>query len=69
MLTTKYIRDGKNQLIGTTTTSTSSNGDTIVRDRNGKILGRANETFNNTRDSQGRIVSLNTADAGLLLRK
>ena len=67
MLTTKYIRDGKNQIIGTTS-STSSNGDTIVRDRNGKILGRANETFNNTRDSQCGIVSQNTADAGLLLR-
>jgi hypothetical protein len=68
MLKTEYIRDSKNQLIGTKTTGYAS-GDTIARDPSGKLLGRANTTFRNTRDANGGIVSRNQADAGLLFRR
>jgi hypothetical protein len=60
------LRDGQNQIVGTTT---NSNGDTVARDRSGSILGRSSETFNNTRDASGRLASINTADARLLFRK
>jgi hypothetical protein len=61
------LRDGQNRIVGTTTTS--SNGDTVARDRSGNILGRSSQTFNNTRGPNDRLVSNNTADARLLFRK
>lgn len=69
MLKTEYIRDGNNIIIGTVTIGLD--GDIVVRDKHGKILGHANTKFHTTRDSEGRLVSQNTADAGLLfhLRK
>jgi len=65
MLKTEYIRDAHNLLIGTLTTGLA-NGDIVVRDRNGKILGHANTVFHTTRDADGRLISRNTADPGLL---
>ena len=67
MLKIEYARDGQNQIIGTVTTG-SPNGDIIVRDRDGRILGHANTVFNTTRDADGRLVSRNTADPGLLFK-
>jgi hypothetical protein len=61
------VRDGQNRIVGTT--STNSNGDTVARDRSGNILGRSSQTFNNTRGPNDRLVSNNTADARVLLRK
>jgi hypothetical protein len=61
------LRDGQNRIVGTTTTN--SNGDTVARDRRGKILGRSSQTFNNTRGPNDRLVTNNTADARLLLAK
>jgi hypothetical protein len=65
MLRKTYIRNGKNQIIGSET-SGFENGDTVVRDSHGKILGRASGRYHNTRDVHGRLVSTNTDDAGLL---
>jgi hypothetical protein len=65
MLKVEYVRNGKNQIIGSKT-SGFANGDTVARDRDGKILGHSNDTFGNTRDSNGRITSANQADADLL---
>jgi hypothetical protein len=59
------VRDGQNRIVGTTTTN--SNGDSIARDRSGKILGRSSQTFNNTRGPNDRLVSNNTAGARPLL--
>jgi hypothetical protein len=61
------VRDGQNRIVGTTTTN--SNGDTVARDRSGSILGRSSQTFYNTRGPNDRLVSNNTADARVLLRK
>jgi hypothetical protein len=68
MLKVEYIRDGHNQLMGTVT-SGLPNGDIVVRDVNGRILGHANTVFNNTRDADGRLISRNTADVGLLFQR
>jgi YD repeat-containing protein len=38
----------------------------IVRDAEGRLLGKTSEKFHNTRDARGRLVSINTPDAGLL---
>jgi YD repeat-containing protein len=65
MLKVEYIRDGNNQIIGTAT-SGLPNGDIVVRDREGRILGHANTVFNTTRDADGRLISRNAADVGLL---
>jgi YD repeat-containing protein len=63
-----YVRDGQNQIIGSTTRGLA-NGDTVVRDREGHIVGHANDVFRNTRDAQGRLISRNSSDPGLLIRK
>jgi hypothetical protein len=65
VLKNEYVRNGKNQIIGRKTTG-FSNGDTVARDANGNILGRANSKFGITRDSAGRITSTNQADADSL---
>jgi YD repeat-containing protein len=67
MTKTEYIRDGQGRLIGTVT-SGLPNGDILVRDVNGRILGHANTVFNITRDAAGRLISRNAADVGLLFR-
>jgi YD repeat-containing protein len=36
------------------------------RDAEGRLLGKTSEQFNSTRDAQGRLISVNTADGGLL---
>jgi hypothetical protein len=61
------LLDGQNRIGGTNTTN--SNEDTVARYRSGNILGRSSQTFNNTRGPNDRLVSNNTADARLLLRK
>jgi hypothetical protein len=65
MLKVEYIRNGKNQIIGSKTTG-FANGDKVARDRGGKILGHSNDTFGNTSDSNGRITSADQADPDLL---
>jgi len=64
---TSTIRDGQGRILGNT--ASFSNGDTVARDRSGKILGRSSETFNNTRDRDDRITRNNSADANSLFRK
>jgi hypothetical protein len=46
MLKVEYVRNGKNQIIGSKT-SGFSNGDTVARDRDGQILGRSSSKFDN----------------------
>ncbi len=67
MLKVEYVRNGKGQIIGNKT-SGFANGDTVARDRDGNILGHSNSTFHNTRDSKGRLVSIDTDDTDLLFR-
>jgi YD repeat-containing protein len=65
MLKKEIIRDGRNKLIGTITTGFAG-GSCIVRDAEGRLLGKTSEKFHNTRDERGRLISVNTPNAGLL---
>jgi YD repeat-containing protein len=40
-----------------------------VRDERNQITGRTNDRFGTTRDSRGKLVSINSSDAGLLIRR
>jgi len=68
MLKVEWVRDGKNQIIGNTT-SGFPNGDVVARDRDGKIIGHSSAIFHNTRDGEGKLVSRNIANTGLLFRR
>jgi YD repeat-containing protein len=61
----KFIRDGRNRLVGSVTSGYSDTTE-IVRDAEGGLLGKTNRKFSNTRDAHGRLVSIDTPDTGLL---
>lgn len=68
MLKKYFIRDGSRKIIGSVTTGYSDTS-SIVRDERNQITGRTNDRFLTTRDSSGKLVSINSADPGLLIRK
>ena len=68
MLKKDFIRDGSRRIIGSVTTGYSESS-SVVRDGQNRIAGRTNERFNTTRDSSDKLVSINSADPGLLIRK
>jgi hypothetical protein len=65
----EFIRDGQRRIVGSITTGYVGSCDTLVRDEHEHIIGRSSEKFNTTRDSHGSLISINTADAGLLIGK
>lgn len=65
----KWLRDGSRKIIGSTTTGYAGSFETLVRDEHEHIIGRTSEKFGTTRDEHGKLVSINTADAGLLIGK
>jgi YD repeat-containing protein len=69
MLKKTYVRDGRNRLIGSVTTGFRGSFEALVRDEQGNIMGRTSERFGTTRDAQGNLISLNTADPGLLINR
>jgi hypothetical protein len=68
MLKKEYIRDGKNRVIGSVTTGYEGAFDSIVRDEHEQIVGRSSERFHTTRDGHDGLVSINSADPGLLIK-
>jgi YD repeat-containing protein len=64
----KYIRDGKHRVIGSVTTGFSDES-SVVRDDQNQIAGRTSERFHTTRDEHGNLVSINSADPGLLINR
>jgi hypothetical protein len=64
----KYIRDGKQRIIGSVTSGFSDTS-AVVRDEDNKITGRSNERFHTTRDNHSKLVSINSSDPGLLIGK
>jgi len=66
MLKKDYIRDGNRKIIGSVTTGYSDTS-RIVRHERNHITGRTNDRFHTTRDSSGKLVSINSADPGLLI--
>ena len=64
----EFIRDGKRRIIGSVTSGFSDES-AVVRDEDNKLSGRTSERYDTTRDGHGSLVSINSADAGLLLGK
>ena len=64
----EYLRDGKRQIIGSITSGFSDES-AIVRDGDNKLSGRTSERYDTTRDDHSNLVSIDHADAGLLLGK
>jgi len=69
MLKKDFIRDGSRKIIGSVTTGYSGGTSTVVRDERNNISGRTSERFNTTRDNSSKLISSNSADPGLLIRK
>jgi len=69
MLKKTYVRDGKNRVIGSVTTGFEGSFEALARDEHDHVLGTTSERFGTTRDAHGNLVSINTADAGLLLNR
>ena len=65
-LSKKYVRDGNRRIIGSVTTGFSDTS-AVVRDEENRIAGRTSERFRTTRDGRGNLVSIDSADPGLLL--
>ena len=68
MLKKDFIRDGSRKIIGSVTTGYRDTS-TTVRDEHNRISGRTSDRFHTTRDAQGKLVSTNSSDPGLLIRK
>ena len=67
-LTKSYVRDGNRRIIASITSGFSDETE-IVRDENNHIAGKVNHRFDNTRDAHGNLVSVDTADPGLLIKR
>jgi YD repeat-containing protein len=65
----EYVRDGNRRIIGPVTTGFTGAFGTTVRDGSGQYLGRTSEHCGMTRDEHGNLVSINTADPGLLIKR
>jgi len=65
----RYMRDGKSRVIGSITSGYEGAFDSIVRDEHEQIVGRTSERFGTTRDGRGGLVSINSADPGLLINR
>jgi hypothetical protein len=63
----EFVRDGKRRIIGSVTTGYVGSFETIVRDEQNNITGSTSERFNTTRDEHDSLISINRADAGLLI--
>jgi hypothetical protein len=67
-LTKRYLRDGKNRIIGSITSGYSDTS-SVARDEHEQILGSTSERFNTVRDAHGNLASINSFDPGLLIRR
>ena len=65
----EYVRDFNRQIVGNVTTGFDYGHGSVVRDGDNRMVGRTSTRFNETRDSNGHIVSSNRADAGLIIKK
>jgi hypothetical protein len=63
-----FVRNGRNQIIASVTSGFDDES-SVVRDEDGEIVGRTSERFDTTRGKNGGLVSNNTADPGLLIRR
>jgi len=69
MLKKHFVRDGSRKIIGSVTTGYSGGTSNVVRDEQSEICGRTSEHFNTVRDAHGNLISINSSDPGLLIRR
>jgi hypothetical protein len=69
MLKKEYVRDGKNKIIGSVTSGFVGSYGTLVKDAHEQVVGTTSERFHTTRDEHGGLVSINSADPGLLINR
>lgn len=66
----KYIKSGDGGKILASVTTGFAQGLSVVKDTRDQIIGSTNSTFNTTRRGMsGSLVSINSADPGLLIPK
>jgi hypothetical protein len=65
----KYIRGGKNEVLGSVTTGFTGGFSAVVRDSENRVVGYTSDDFHTTRRTDGSLVSVDTADPGLLIPK
>ncbi len=65
-LSKEYVRDGNRRIIGSVTTGFDDTT-SVVRDERNQIAGRTNDRFATTRDTRGNLISINSADPGLVI--
>jgi hypothetical protein len=68
MLKKDYVRDGNRKIIGSVRTGYSDSS-SVVRDERNEITGRINDRFRTTRDAHGNLISINSSDPGLIIRR
>lgn len=68
-LTKRFVRDRNRRIIGSITTGYSGGTSDVVRNDQNQITGCTSDLFHTTRDGNGRIVSTNASDPGLLIRR
>jgi hypothetical protein len=68
MLKKDFIRDGTRRIIGSVTTGYSDTS-AVVRNEGNRITERTSDRFHTTRDSHGNLLSVNSSDPGLLIRR
>jgi hypothetical protein len=56
-------------VLSSVTTGYEGAFDSIVRDEHEQIVGRTSEKFHTTRDEHGALISINSADPGLLINR
>ena len=64
----KYVRGGRNEILGNVTSGFHGGISSVVRDKDNRVVGSVSDEFHTTRRTDGSLVSVDTADAGLLIR-
>jgi hypothetical protein len=64
----EYVKDANRRVVASVTSGYSADSE-VVRDSDNQIAGRTSGLFNTTRDRDGSVASINSADPGLLIRR
>ena len=64
----KYVRGGRNEILGNVTSGFHGGISAVVRDKDNRVVGYTSDEFHTTRRTDGSLVSVDTADSGLLIK-
>ena len=63
----KYVRGGRNEILGSVTSGFRGGISAVVRDKDNRVVGYTSDMFQTTRRTDGSLVSVDTADPALLI--